>query len=253
MSVRVGCCGWCVKGGKKSYFKEFDTIEIQETFYKLPRIKTIEKWIEGIGKEFIFNMKVWQVVTHPPTSLTWKKSVLKVSKNKMDKYGSLKATEENIEAWKKSLEIARALNARVLVVQTPASFNYTEENVKNIEEFFSTVERDGFIIGWEPRGDWRENLEKVKQICSKLDLVHIVDPFRSKPVSEHRVCYFRLHGIGGKEVNYSYRYTLSDLEKLLEIVKDEVGEGREEIYVMFNNVSMREDASTFKKILAEKL
>ncbi|MCS7126420.1 MAG: DUF72 domain-containing protein [Aigarchaeota archaeon] len=253
MIVRVGCCGWCVKGGKKEYFKEFSTIEVQETFYKLPRVETVKKWREDAPVEFIFNMKAWQVVTHPPGSPTWRRSGLKIPKSKVNSYGYLKPTQENIEAWNKILEVAEGLNAKVIVVQTPASFNYSKENVKNIEEFFSIVERCRCIIGWEPRGDWREHLSEVKRLCSKLDILHITDPFRSENVSDHLIGYFRLHGIGGREVNYSYRYTIDDLYKLLENIRREREKGREEVYVMFNNVSMRDDAANFKKLLLKTL
>jgi len=57
-----------------------------------------------------------------------------------------------------------------------------------------------------------------------------------------------LHGIGGGEVNYSYKYTDEDLAKLRQMVVEE-SEGRDACYVLFNNVSMADDALRFKKLL----
>ena len=249
MNVRVGCCGWCVKGGKKAYYNVFDTIEIQETFYKLPRQKTVEKWVEEAPKKFEFNMKAWQVITHPPSSPTWKKAGLKIPRSKQNKYGYLMPTEENYQAWEETLKICKSMKAKVCVFQTPASFRFSRENMDNVEKFFSTIRRNNLALGWEPRGTWREHLEEVSVLCKRLDLIHVVDPFRTKPVSTHEITYLRLHGIGGGEVNYRYRYTDDDLKNLRDFVKKRINEQGGEVYVMFNNLWMMEDAKRFRRIL----
>ena len=92
----------------------------------------------------------------------------------------------------------------------------------------------------------------MKRLCDQLDLIHVVDPFRLRPVHSHPTAYYRLHGIGGREVNYSYRYTAQDLKKLVEIIKGEEEGGREKLYVMFNNVAMAEDARRLKRLLSSK-
>mgnify|MGYP001772598095 FL=1 len=252
MKVFVGTCGWSVKGGKKEYCKFFDTVEVQETFYKLPKVETAKKWREELPEEFIFNMKAWQVVTHPPSSPTWRRSGLKISKSKINQYGSLKPTDENLTAWEKTLEVAEAMNAKIIVIQTPASFKHNQENLKNVEEFLSRIKRGRSLIGWEPRGDWRDHLDEVRRICTEQDILHVTDPFRCENVSVHSVRYYRLHGIGGKEVNYSYNYTIDDFKKLIELLERDKNNGVEEAYVMFNNVNMREDALKFKNLLLEE-
>ncbi len=85
-----------------------------------------------------------------------------------------------------------------------------------------------------------------------LNLIHIVDPFRHKPAVSTDIIYFRLHGIGPGEVNYKYKYTDADLRKLLGIVRSYEKTARE-VYVMFNNISMGEDAVRFKAMLLENL
>jgi len=140
------------------------------------------------------------------------------------------------------------MRAEVCILQTPASFGYSEENVRNVEAFFSAIKRDSVILGWEPRGTWRDNLQAVCRLCDKLDLVHVVDPFRCQPQSSHQLIYFRLHGIGGKEYNYRYRYTDSDLRRLAELVEKYLKEGRR-AYILFNNVYMADDAARFIEVL----
>jgi len=249
VEIRVGCCGWCVRGGKKAYYTRFAVVEVQETFYKLPRPQTVSKWLNEAPGDFKFCMKAWQAITHPPSSPTWRRAGVKIPKTRADRYGFLKPTRENYEAWEKILEICRAMKAEVCVIQTPAAFGYSPENFSNADRFFSTIKRDRILIGWEPRGTWREHLDAVKKLCDRHDLVHVVDPFRSKPVSEHPMAYFRLHGIGGKEVNYRYKYTDRDLERLKEMVNTMLKGGKEKVYVLFNNVAMAEDAARFVDVL----
>jgi len=249
MEIRVGCCGWCVRGGKKAYFKEFSVVEVQETFYKLPRAKTVSKWVEEAPEGFEFTMKAWQAITHPPTSPTWKRAGIEVPRSKYNRYGFLRPTKENLGAWEKTLEICKAMEAKICVIQTPASFKYSQENAENMRRFLSSIKRDNVAIGWEPRGSWRENLDKVKKICDEFDLIHIVDPFRCQPVSSSSIIYLRLHGIGGREVNYRYKYTDDDLKKLLKMIQNFIDNGAEKIYVLFNNVSMRDDALRFVRLL----
>jgi len=61
--------------------------------------------------------------------------------------------------------------------------------------------------------------------------------FKIKP-QQKKLAYFRLHGKTG----YRYNYTDSDLEDLKKL-----GEGFSEVYYLFNNISMYEDAKRFKK------
>ncbi len=224
--IRIGCCGFPVS--MKKYFQLFNVVEVQKTFYKPPQPDTAKKWRDQAPEDFEFTVKAWQVITHPPSSPTYRKAGIQV------KYGGFfKPVEEVFKAWETTREIAKILNARFVVFQTPKSFKDTDENIKNMREFFGSIERD-FVFGFEPRG-WRE--EKVRKVCEELNLVHVVDPFVSRQLYGE-ISYFRLHGF-----NYKHKYTDDELLKL----RDLVSEG----YVMFNNVHMLDDALRFKRLIEE--
>jgi uncharacterized protein YecE (DUF72 family) len=55
--------------------------------------------------------------------------------------------------------------------------------------------------------------------------------------------------MGGKEYNYRYKYTGSDLRRLAELVEKYLMEGRR-VYVLFNNVYMADDAIRFIEALS---
>ncbi len=245
--VLVGTCGWSVRGGKRAYFSVFRVVELQETFYKLPRVETARRWREMAPPDFEYAVKAWQVITHPPTSPTWRRAGISVPSELRDRYGYLRPTEENLRAWEEVLSVCRALRAAVCVLQTPPSFGYSPEAEASVEAFFSTVRRDGVRLAWEPRGTWHEHPEAVRRICSSLDVVHVVDVLRRRPAFVGDLCYFRLHGLGGREVNYRYKYTDEDLARLASVVGEYAKLGCR-VYVLFNNVFMRDDAVRFREI-----
>jgi len=245
--IKVGTCGWSARGGRQAYFQHFKVIELQETFYKLPGEETARRWRSQAPPDFEFAVKAFQAITHPPSSPTWRRSGIKVSSKDFEKFGFFRLTEKTLKAWEETLAVCRALGARVCVFQTPPSFGYSPEHAKNVEEFFTTIDRSDLAIGWEPRGTWHERTSELKQLLSRLDLTHVVDPLRREPAHTAGFAYFRLHGLGGGEVNYRYKYKDDDLSKLLTIVK-RYAEGQD-VYVLFNNVYMFDDALRFKQLL----
>jgi len=250
LTLSVGCCGWAVKGGREAYFRSFRLIELQSTFYKLPKIETARRWRETSPKDFEYTLKAWQAITHPLSSPTWRRSGEKIPSWKSYRYGYFRQSEENFQAWERTKAVCDVLNAKICVFQSPASFGPTDQNCENISAFMGSIERGSLKIAWEPRGEWRKHGEKVRKLCSKLDLIHVVDPFRWMPLSENSVCYMRLHGIGKGEVNYSYKYTEEDLLKLLKLVR-ELGKTKDKIYVLFNNLSMAVDAKRFMELVSK--
>jgi len=249
--VKIGTCGWSAKGGRRSYFEHFKVVELQETFYRLPQLETALKWRSESPPDFEYTVKAWQAITHPPSSPTWKRCNLKPSASEVDKYGYFKPTRQVLEAWERNREICEALRSSVCVFQTPPSFGYSREHAGYVEEFFTTIDRRGLLLGWEPRGTWHEHREELKALLDRVDVTHVVDPLRREPVYVAGFAYFRLHGLGGAEVNYSYKYTDEDLKRLAEIVLRYADSGT--VYVFFNNgVDMFRSAVRFKEIASGK-
>lgn len=245
MKVHVGCCGFPVSHDK--YYHQFKLVELQSTFYQLPQEKTAARWRQEAPSNFEFSMKAWQAITHPSTSPTWRRVKAPLG-HAREKYGLLKPTKENFEAWDATLRICRLLNAKVCVIQCPPQFGFSSKNKRNMERFLDNIDRDRLVLAWEPRGDWNDNPMEIERLCERANLVHCVDPLRRNPARSSEVCYFRLHGLGTKDLNYSYRYTQDDLARLgkkLRELEDETSRNIQAVYVMFNNISMFSDAKRF--------
>jgi len=231
--IKVGCCGF--RGGMSNYFKNFKVVEIQHTFYKIPELKTVKRWKKLSPPDFEFTMKAWQLITHPPSSPTYRKAGIKIEDE--SKYGFFKPTSYVFHAFERCMEIAKILDASIIIFQSPPSFKETRENIENMKNFFSSISSHDIKYAWEPRAEWKK--DTILQLCHDYGLIHCVDPFKNR-----RICgmpaYYRLHGIGG----YNYRYTEEDLKKLQIICREE-----REAYCLFNNIYMLENALEFKKMV----
>ena len=231
--VIVGCCGW--SEAQQRYVQNFPAIELQTTFYEPPATRVAERWRALAPQGFHFCMKAWQLITHTPSSPTYRRLKSGVSPTEHDAYGSFRPTEQVALAWERTRAIAATLDARVVVFQCPRSFLPTSENARNLRSFFGGIERDGRTLAWEPRGeDWRPSL--VRELCTELDLVHCVDPFQNDPAREGLI-YWRLHGKAG----YRYQYTEADLQELHGKVREHA-QAPGPHYIMFNNIYSRQDA-----------
>jgi len=255
MKIKIGCCGFPV--AKDKYYRNFDVVEIQQTFYQPPEEKTVLKWREEAPEDFEFTLKAWQLITHEASSPTYRRLKFSIPESKKKNYGFFKPRDEVWEAWEKTEKVAQILKSKIIVFQCPPSFEPNSENKKNLEKFFKTIngsasspqERKEFLLVWEPRGRWER--KKILSLCEKLDLIPCIDPFKNAPFP-CKIGYFRLHGKTG----YRYKYTDSDLEELAKMVQTTAEGGHSPqvknydlIYLMFNNVFMFKDALRFQKMM----
>lgn len=225
----VGCCGWAA--ARARYFQQFRTIELQSTFYQPPAVDLARKWRRDAPDGFRFCLKAWQLITHAGSSPTYRKLKTPLAERSRPAVGGFQPTEEVWHAWEVTRDIACALAAAAIVFQCPASFRPEAQNIRNLEAFFLRIGTCPYLLAWEPRGDWPGDL--VRDLCTRLNLIHCVDPFAADPATSG-ARYFRLHGRGG------YRYRYSDTE-LWELSAKALA-GGEEAYVMFNNIWMKDDA-----------
>src|SRR5687767_8507485 len=76
--VRVGCSGWNYKDWREivypkglpqsrwleHYATHFDTVEVNTTFYRLPKRESVDRWVEQTPAEFLFTVKASRYLTH---------------------------------------------------------------------------------------------------------------------------------------------------------------------------------------------
>jgi uncharacterized protein YecE (DUF72 family) len=223
--IKVGCCGFPTS--MSQYFQNFNTVEINRTFYQYPETKTVEGWRQKAPEHFVFTVKAHQDTTHK---------------------AKMKIKDESLSAFERMKLICRTLNSHVLLFQTPGSF--TPTMLSDAEDFFTAINREELALAWETRGPaWQlpETREKLRRILENLGVTHVTDPFRALPAYVGEVAYFRLHGLG--ERMYYYQYTDEELRKLKELTAPYKRKAKE-VYIFFNNLAMFEDAKRFKQYLS---
>jgi uncharacterized protein YecE (DUF72 family) len=233
--IKIGTCGF--RTIKEEYARQLSAVEVQHTFYQPPQIATLERWRASVPDDFEFALKAWQLITHEAKSPTFRRLKRNLTETEREEAGYFKPTAIVKEAWETTLACAKALRAKTILFQCPASFKPYKENIKNLEKFFGSVKRENLNFAWEPRGDW--DGKTVKSICENLDLWNAVDPF-SKPTETPDRCYYRLHGRTG----FRYKYEEDELAELAAMLP-----ARKTSYVFFNNRYMLEDALIFRSLL----
>jgi len=232
--LHIGCCGFTK--AQAEYQRHLSLVEVQTTFYKPPRVGTAVRWREAAPAGFQFTLKAWQLITHEPSSPTYRRSGVRIPEEARDHYGGFRPTAEVEEAWQRTLEIAHALRASLVLFQCPASLSSDETHVAWLRGFFQRHAQPDLTFAWEPRGRWPTAL--IRELCLELGLIHAVDPFQGLPVTAG-IAYLRLHGRTG----YRYRHSDEDLRQLLAWCQE-----YPTAYVLFNNVSMWEDALRFQEL-----
>jgi uncharacterized protein YecE (DUF72 family) len=76
-SIRIGCSGWNYKSWKDEFYEGkparlwlqhyarfFDTVEVNNTFYRLPLAPSVAAWVEQTPPGFLFTVKASRYLTH---------------------------------------------------------------------------------------------------------------------------------------------------------------------------------------------
>lgn len=238
--TKVGTCGFG-RVKRPEYVTLFPVVEIQHTFYHPPEIKTLEKWRRDVPDEFEFTLKAWQMITHESSSPTYKRLKRPLTDKEIDAVGFFKPTDSVRQAWEVTLACARALRSRTILFQCPAKFQPLPENIINLKRFFTEIDRGDLNFAWEPRGKlWEDAV--IKEICDELGLWHCVNPFE-RPTVTPDTCYYRLHG----RPRWRYTFEEDELYELATLLPhDKLS------YVFFNNITMKDDALRFQRVLADQ-
>src|SRR3954468_14838986 len=236
--LRIGVCGFCLP--QAELFRSFKLLEVQQTFYWPPQLKTVERWRRTAPSDFEFTLKAFQAITHTYNHRTYRK--VRFSADELAQCGEFRDTQVVRNAWELTRTLADALSATIVVFQCPPSFAASEDNIRYLKRFFHWASRGRLRLAWEPRHPtWTPTI--VSELCRELELIHAVDPFEQESVfgEPH---YYRLHGtaLGRFRYKYDHLYSEVELHELKQLCESAP------TYCLFNNKQMSTDASRFIEI-----
>ena len=237
--VHVGCSGWVYrhwKGGfypeglpQKRWFDhyaaEFDTVEINASFYRLPLASTFHGWRDKAPPGFRYAVKVNRFITH------------------------MKKLLDCEEAVDQFIALARPLGDKLgpLLYQLPPSLH---KNLERLDSFLSRLPSD-----LEQVVEFRHESWYQDDVLALLDrhgvgfVAHDLVGLTSPRWASGRTAYVRFHGTGGK---YRGRYSDDRMRDWAYWLSGQRAAGRS-AWAYFNNDiggDAIDDARNLKAILA---
>jgi uncharacterized protein YecE (DUF72 family) len=217
----IGTGGWAyfkVPGESplRAYSRIFNFVEVNYTFYKYPDTRMVEHWRRIVPADFTFAVRCHQDLTH--------------------RIG-LKPVGEAYAVFSQMIGVCRVLEAPFLHLETPARCTFDEQSVKEVKEFFSTVNLKGVRLAWEVRGKMTNG---IVNLMEDFGIVHSVDLSKELPAIKSDVVYTRLFGKGKHNI---YQFTDEELEEIDgKILKSEA----KVLIATFHGLRMNTDAARFK-------
>jgi len=219
--IHIGTSGWSYKHWKEKFYpsnikeseqlgyyvKHFSTVEINNSFYRLPDKKVFEQWRKSTPPHFVFAVKASRFITH------MKK--LKTKEGGFDKFFS------NAEGLKEKLG--------VILFQLPPRWKI---NIGRLEEFLKILPK-----GYRYAFEFREHswyYEEVYQLLRTYDsafciyeLEHHLSPL--EVTADY--AYVRLHGPGNKYQGSYTEEALAEWSKRCKKWKQD----NKDVFVYFDN------------------
>jgi len=221
----IGAGGWAyfqVQGQHplEAYSKAFDFVEVNSTFYEIPSLKLVESWRRLVPPDFEFAVRCNKALTHQC---------------------KFQPTPEAYEVLKTMTNICRILEADILHLQTPPTFQPTRDNVELLRSFFSSADSKSIRVALEIRGAKHPLNPDLVKTMQNHDMIHCVDLSKDEePAYASDILYSRLFGKGRHNI---YQPTDEELKK----IDRRASKGdRKTVAISFHFVRMYKDAARLK-------
>jgi uncharacterized protein YecE (DUF72 family) len=179
--VRIGAGGWAYLPSPSedrlgAYARLFDYVEVNTTFYHVPRLGMVRSWRRRVPRGFSFSVKCNRRATH----------VL-----------GLRAVEGTFRVLERMRGVLRLLRSEMLVLQTPPGLFVDEGRVREVAALLPCAGLGGVRVFWEDRSPKsRGRLRAVREAMLGEGLVPVVDLSVEPPMSGAPVTYSRMFGAG---------------------------------------------------------
>ena len=211
------------------YAQNFDTVELNVSFYRLPKKEAFKSWYQRTPKRFSFAVKGSRFITH------------------------IKRLKDCREPLSLFFDHASALKEKLGAVlwQLPPKFKFQQESLEKFCVLLSTLPRSKILRHAFEFRDESWYCQEVFRILEEFNFAFCmahgsVLPFIEKSTSDF--IYLRLHG---GEVLYGSNYSDKELRQWAEKIGHWKGTGKI-VFVYFNNDAYGfaiKNALTLKKII----
>lgn len=234
MKIHIGCSGWQYREWRglfypdklaqqhwfQYYTQHFNTVEINNTFYRYPKPETMVKWREQAPAGFLYSLKAPRFITH---------------------LGKFVETERQIAEF---YHLADILEDKLgcLLFQLPGSFKYHPEALQRIVAQINPAYRN--IIEFRDSSWWRNDVYEALRTVN-IGFCHVSAPAAlPQSLVPGAQFYLRLHGT---RQWFLGSHSLTELQSWINKFQ---ASGAEQAWIYFNN-TMAEDAISDAKRLQQ--
>jgi hypothetical protein len=140
------------------------------------------------------------------------------------------------DAWAATDQLARALDAKAVLLQTPPSFKSSAEHATRLENFVAHAMRPRISLIWEwAKGTWPDR--KALELCERIGAIPVIDPLTAE-IPESEFIYLRIKSAGPKRPLHD-----DDLKDVALQIRDRTG------WVVFSDPSGEADARRFMNMI----
>lgn len=260
--IKIGLTGWgdhpdiysthlSKKNRLFDYSGHFPIVEVDTSFYAIPSVQNVEKWISETPDQFQFIVKAYQGIT----------GHLRDDNPYESDFEMFQSFRESLNAFQ------RAGKLGLVLVQFPPWFSCIKKNVEQI--LYIKEQLQGYPIAIEFRNNtWysSNNQREMLEFLSKNGLIHTICdepqagvgsvPFVMEVTAKKALV--RIHGrnVYGwnassspnwREVRFLYDYNDEELMELAQKIK-KIEQKCNEVYVLFNNNSGHHAAKNAKTL-----
>jgi uncharacterized protein YecE (DUF72 family) len=282
--IRIGTSGWSYPSGKGTwngifypdkparrprgtpkfdelsfYAEHFDTVEVNSSFYCVPTVATVEKWVGRTPADFEFSLKLYQKFTHPDM-------FAKATGADPSQLGT-----KDVDEFRAAIEpLVTAGKLGALLAQFPASFKNDPESSGYLEWLLKAFKDYPIAVELRHRS-WSEHPKETAQILAAHDaaLAQIDEPKFKTSIRQTLLpnvksfYYLRLHGRNAaswwkheaSEDRYNYLYTSDELEPFAEAARAAAREVKKAYLYANNHFSAKSvaNAAILKAHLGQEL
>jgi uncharacterized protein YecE (DUF72 family) len=224
----VGTSGWNYKHWRGDIYEKgfpqkrwleriaetFNSVEVNTSFYRIPKRETVESWVEATPSEFLFALKLWRGITH---------------------YRKLVNAGDLTERFLKSADAVPRRRRAPVLIQLPPN---QKPNLPKLEAYireFRKLSGNGWRIAVEFRQDeWL--LEETYALLDRLKAAVCLHDMQGKGATDRAneapFVYVRRHG--SSEKRYAGSYSPQAIARDAKAVRKWVREGRD-VFVYYNN------------------